>query len=71
MSIRNNYTQIYNFQEWTAKGKEQMTSAGIRYRFSEKSSLSANYGVFKNTNDLVVPQNYSVNQFMLLYQMNF
>lgn len=71
MSIRNNYTQIYNFQEWTAKGKEQMTSAGIRYRFSQKSSLSANYGVFKNTNDLEVPQNYSVNQFMLLYQMNF
>jgi hypothetical protein len=71
MSIRNNYTQIYNFQEWTAKGKEQMTSAGIRYRFSDKSSLSANYGVFKNTNDLDVPQNYSVNQFMLLYQMNF
>jgi hypothetical protein len=71
MSVRNNFTEIYNFQEWTANAKEQMTSAGIRYRFSEKSSLSMNYGVFKNTDHLNVAQNYSVNQFMLLYQMNF
>jgi hypothetical protein len=71
MSVRNNYSEIYNFQEWNANGQETMSSAGIRYRFSDKSDLSLNYGVFSNSDKLNLNQNYRINQFMLLYQMNF
>jgi len=71
MPIRNNYTEIYNFQEWKANAVEQMASAGLRYRFSEKSSLSLNYAIFNNVDKLKVDQSYRVDQFMLLYQMNF
>jgi hypothetical protein len=70
-AVRNNFSEIYNFKEYQTDGKEFMQAAGLRYRFSDKSSLSVNLSNFKNTDAFDATQNYSVRQFMLLYQMNF
>ncbi len=70
-AVRNNFSEIYNFKEYQTDGKEFMQAAGVRYRFSDKSSLSMNLSNFKNTDAFDATQNYNVRQFMLLYQMNF
>lgn len=70
-AVRNNFSEIYNFREYQTDGKEFMQAAGVRYRFSDKSSLSINLSNFKNTDAFDATQNYNVRQFMLLYQMNF
>ena len=70
-AVRNNFSEIYNFKEYQTDGNEYMQAAGVRYRFSDKSSLSLNLSNFKNTDAFDATQNYSVRQFMLLYQMNF
>jgi hypothetical protein len=70
-AVRNNFSEIYNFKEYQTDGNEYMQAAGVRYRFSDKSSLSVNLSNFKNTDAFDATQNYSVRQFMLLYQMNF
>ena len=70
-AVRNNFSEIYYFNEYQTDGMEFMEAAGLRYRFSEKSSLSVNMSNFKNTDKFDDTQNYSIRQFMLLYQMNF
>ena len=70
-AVRNNFSEIYNFKEYQTDGKEFMQAAGVRYRFSDKSSLSVNLSNFKNIDAFDATQNYNVRQFMLLYQMNF
>ena len=70
-AVRNNFSEIYNFKEYETDGNEYMLAAGVRYRFSDESSLSVNLSNFKNTDAFDATQNYSVRQFMLLYQMNF
>jgi hypothetical protein len=70
-AVRNNFSEIYYFNEYQTDGMEFMQAAGLRYRFSEKSSLSVNLSNFENTDDFDTTQNYSIRQFMLLYQMNF
>jgi hypothetical protein len=70
-AVRNNFSEIYNFREYETDGNEYMQAAGVRYRFSDKSSLSVNLSNFKNTDAFDATQNYTIRQFMLLYQMNF
>jgi len=70
-AVRNNFSEIYNFKEYQTDGNEFMQAAGVRYRFSDKSSLSMNLSNFKNTDAFDATQNYTIRQFMLLYQMNF
>jgi hypothetical protein len=70
-AVRNNFSEIFNFKEYQTDGNEYMQAAGVRYRFSDKSSLSVNLSNFKNTDAFDATQNYNVRQFMLLYQMNF
>lgn len=70
-AVRNNFSEIYNFKEYQTDGNEFMKAAGLRYRFSDKSSLSVNLSNFKNTDAFDATQNYTIRQFMLLYQMNF
>ena len=70
-AVRNNFSEIYNFKEYQTDGSEFMQAAGVRYRFSDKSSLSMNLSNFKNTDAFDATQNYTIRQFMLLYQMNF
>jgi len=68
---RDAYAFIYNFSEYQVDGNETMVAAGLRYRFGEKSFLSAQWNKFDVSDKLIGTSNYKVNQFMLLYQMSF
>jgi hypothetical protein len=70
-AVRNNFSEIYNFKEYQTDGNEFMEALGVRYRFSDKSSLSVNLSNFKNIDAFDTTQKYNIRQFMLLYQMNF
>ena len=70
-AVRNNFSEIYNFKEYQTDGNEFMEALGVRYRFSDKSSLSVNLSNFKNNDAFDTTQKYNIRQFMLLYQMNF
>ena len=70
-AVRNNYAEIFNFIEYNVKGKENMKAAGLRYRFSEKSFLSAQVNMFDFDDADVNTAHYAVRQFMMLYQINF
>jgi hypothetical protein len=48
-----------------------MLAGGLRYRFGEKSFLSAQWNKFDVSDKINSISNYKVNQFMLLYQMSF
>jgi hypothetical protein len=48
-----------------------MKAAGLRYRFSEKSFLSAQVNMFDFDDADVNTAHYAVRQFMMLYQINF
>lgn len=70
-SVRNTYSEIFNFNEYVTDGQETMLAYGARYRFSERSFLSAQVNRFQVKNALSTLSNYSINQFMLLFQMKF
>jgi hypothetical protein len=71
VSVKDEYASIFNFQEYSVNGKEIMQAAGLRYRFSEKSFLSAQWNTFNTQDATLASTSYKVDQFMLLYQMNF
>jgi hypothetical protein len=70
-AVRNTYSEIFNFSEYTVNGTQKMSAFGLRYRFSEKSYLSAQYNTFTSENEILTLPNYTVNQFMLMFQMKF
>jgi hypothetical protein len=70
-AVRNNYAEIFNFEEYEVRGKETMTAAGLRYRFSDKSFLSAQMNFFHFDDADLTTHHYNVRQLMLLYQINF
>lgn len=70
-AVRNEYAEIFNFSEYSVNGKESMTAAGLRYRFSDKAFLSAQMNFFHTDDENVLTAHYQIQQFMLLYQINF
>lgn len=70
-AVRDNYSTIFNFNEYSVDGEESMLAYGARYRFSEKSSISAQMNRFKNKNAAGTLPPYQIDQFMLLFQMRF
>ncbi|MEN9348850.1 MAG: hypothetical protein RLZZ77_2361 [Bacteroidota bacterium] len=71
VAVKDQYAQIYNFTEYSVDGSETMKAIGLRYRFGEKSHLSAQlnkYDVIDNTDSSV---DYHINQLMLLYTLKF
>jgi hypothetical protein len=70
-AVRNNFSEIFNFNEYEVDGKETMLSYGARYRFSEKTFISAQMSQFNTQNKLSTLPAYDLNQFMLLFQMKF
>ena len=65
------YSNVFNFTEFEADGKESMVAGGLRYRFSDKSFLSAQWSKFDMNDYTQRTTSYSINQIMLLYQMTF
>ncbi|MFM2284627.1 MAG: hypothetical protein RLZZ543_124 [Bacteroidota bacterium] len=70
-AVRNNFSEIFNFNEYEVDGKETMLAYGARYRFSEKTFISAQMSQFNTQNKLSTLPAYDLNQFMLLFQMKF
>lgn len=70
-AVRNNFSEIFNFNEFEVDGNEQMLGYGLRYRFSDKTFLSAQMNRFQNANALGTLPDYSLNQFMMLFQLKF
>lgn len=69
--LRNNYSKVTDFKEYTVNLNELMMGAGIRYRFTEKIYLSALYQNYKNENLLSADLSYAINQFLIIYNMKF
>lgn len=70
-AVRDNYSVIFNFNEYRADGTEKMYSGGLRYRFSENTFLSATYSLFESRGTFRSVPAYNFNQIMLLYSMKF
>ena len=70
-AVRNTYSEIFNFSEYRVDGNETLQAIGARYRFSEKTFLSAQLNQFQSKNALSSLPDYSIKQFMLLFQMKF
>lgn len=68
---RNQFNTIINFDVVNYDFTENTYAAGIRYRFSDKNTLSAQYQLFdvnhKTTNSI----NYGISQFSFLYSLFF
>ncbi|MBK6483945.1 MAG: hypothetical protein IPG01_12640 [Chitinophagaceae bacterium] len=71
MAIRNNYSEVINFAEYEADGKETMTALGLRYRFTEKIFLTGQMSNLKVEDSTGEIPTYRIQQFMLLFQMSF
>lgn len=70
-AVRNEFTQIFNFTEFSASGRETMQAAGVRYRFNDQNFLSMNLSQYVNRSDGGLVPNYRILQFMMLYSMKF
>ena len=70
-AIRNEYSEIINFKEFSIDGAEQITAYGARYRFSDKTFVSAQMNRFRFEDKTNALPNYRINQFMLLFQLKF
>lgn len=70
-AVRNTYSEIFNFSEYRVGNKETLTAFGARYRFSEKTFLSAQMTSSKQHPMLSTGFPYTINQFMLLFNMKF
>jgi hypothetical protein len=69
----NTYGQIINFNEYIVDGDQQMWGAGLRWNFSEKTYLMAQFNqlTWNNLNTLDVTPSYNINNFACIYSMKF
>jgi len=68
---RNIYSEVVDFNEYNINIKELMLGGGLRYRFSDKIYLAALYQNYDNSNKLNSQFSYSMNQFIIIYNMKF
>jgi hypothetical protein len=70
-AVRNEYSEIINFKEFNVDGTEHIVAYGARYRFSDKTFISAQLNRFRTENKTDALPAYRINQFMLLFQLKF
>jgi hypothetical protein len=68
---RDQYAQIINFNEYSVSGRESITAAGLRYRFSENSFLTTQVNLFDMNNGVTAERDHSLRQVMVLYSIKF
>lgn len=71
LPTRNRYTEVTDFKSYQVNINEMMMGGGLRYRFSEKIFLTALYQNYNNKNNKDNKASYSINQFLILYNMKF
>ena len=68
---RNLYSEVVDFNEYNINIKELMLGGGLRYRFSDKIYLATLFQNYDNSNKLNSQFSYSMNQFIIIYNMKF
>lgn len=68
---RNQYNEIINFEEVNYNFSENTYAAGLRYRFNEKNTLSAQYQIFDIQHKDESMIDYGINQFNILFSLFF
>ena len=68
---RNIYSEVVDFNEYNINIKELMLGGGLRYRFSDKIYLATLFQNYDNSNKLNSQFSYSMNQFIIIYNMKF
>ena len=69
--IRNRYNTVTDFTAVDYNFNENTYAAGLRYRFSNETSLSAQYQTFMLNDKSNNSVDYNINQFNILYNMFF
>ena len=70
-SVKDSYDAIYNFSELHLHGREDIYSAGLKYAFSSRAFLSVQAYRYHTSQQPQTLATYGMNQYMLLYQINF
>lgn len=65
------YGNIIYFNEYAVDGNEQLTGAGLRYRFTNDIYLTGMYNHFTWENSATEIPSYSINEFAFIFKMNF
>lgn len=69
--LRNAAGEVINFPEFRTELTQTILGAGLRYRFSEKSNISAQQ-MFSDSQDELSPElDYNLNMFVLLFTTKF
>lgn len=68
---RNIYSEVIDFNEYNINIKELMLGGGLRYRFTDKIYLATLFQNYDNSNKLNSQFSYSMNQFIIIYNMKF
>ena len=71
ISLRNNYSQVTDFQNYSSKETQTILAAGLKYNFSNKTYLGLLYQQFEYVNDNFTYDNYKMNQISIIYNLLF
>jgi hypothetical protein len=72
--IRDKYNEIVGYNTTTFRNmnfQQTMLGYGIKYRFSAATYLTAQYHTFMLTDNSVVARTFNMNQFYIMFNMNF
>ena len=71
LTDRNNYNTVIDFYTLDYNFTENTIATGLRYRFSDETSLSAQYQAYKLDDKNEGGIDYGISQFNILYNMIF
>ncbi len=71
LAVRNQYSEVIDFREYSVDYNEQMMGFGLQYRFTDNQKLSIMWQNFNWADQLEVQDDYRMNTFTVFYVMNF
>ncbi len=71
ISVRNNYSQVVDFQDYTSNESQTIIAGGLKYNFSNKTYLGLMYQQYDYKNENHKFNNYQMNQFSIIYNLLF
>ncbi|MFT4695154.1 MAG: opacity protein-like surface antigen [Urechidicola sp.] len=71
VNLRNQFNAIENFDILDYNFSENTYASGLRYRFNDKNTLSAQYQFFDVKHKDATSVNYGISQFTFLYSLTF
>ena len=71
MNVRNTLTEVTDFENIKADFVEETLSAALTYHFSSKSQIHAIWHKLNRTDKLIADNTFKMNQFAIVYILNF